>query len=152
MDKSNNFRLIEILNLLMVGEAVPKWIWPDHAIVVEVVYKKLVDEIKKNLNLAAMKDGSNDPDKNFKDKASHYYTTSYKKAIRWLDDAKLNYDEGNYKHISYCLGITPQYLIYTFSALQYIFRESDSKHRKFEVISDDYIPTAKFIPGDLDTL
>lgn len=56
MDKSNNFRLIEILNLLMVGEAVPKWIWPDHAIVVEVVYKKLVDEIKKNLNLAAMKD------------------------------------------------------------------------------------------------
>lgn len=135
----------------MVVEVGTKWIWPSHDSIIEVIYKKLAGEIKKNLNLDVMKDGSNDQDENFKDTALQY-PTSYKKAIRWLDDAKLNYDGGNYKRASYCLGIASHYIIDTFQALHCVFKESKSEHHEFEVASDDYIPTAEYISRDLDIL
>ncbi len=129
-----------------------KWGWPAHASVIEVVYNALPEKFKKKLVLEAMKDGSNDPDEKFHDTASHHYPASYKKATKWLEDGKLNYQTENYKRASYCLGVASHYISDTFSAPHCVSGEPGKEHHNFEIINDNYTPIAKYIPGDLDSL
>lgn len=129
-----------------------KWSWPGHASIIEVVYDSLPDDVKDNLVLDAMKDGSNDPDEKFKDTASHHYPASYKKAMQWLDDGKLNYETENFKRASYCFGVASHYISDTFSAPHCVSKESGKDHHNFEIVNDDYTPTAQILSGDLDTL
>jgi hypothetical protein len=129
-----------------------KWSWPAHASVSEVVFTALPDNVQENLVLDAMKDGSNDPDEKFKDTASHHYPASYKKAVKWLDDGKNNYDAGNYNRASYCFGIASHYISDTFSAPHCVSKESGKDHHNFEIVNDDYTPTATLLADDLDTI
>lgn len=129
-----------------------KWSWPAHASVAEVVFAELPENLKKNLDIEKMKDGSNDPDEEFKDTATHHYPKSYEKAVKWLDDGKLNYDSGNYTKASHCFGVASHYISDTFSAPHCVSKEPGDKHHKFEVIKDDYTPKIEPVSGDLDTL
>lgn len=152
MGKINNFGLLKALNILMVPDVIPKWTWPGHANVIEVVYNKMPDEIKGNLDLNKMKDGSNDPDEKFKDTALHHYPKSYDKAKKWLDDGKTNYTSKNYEQASYCFGVASHYIADTFAAPHCVSKEPSNLHHKFEVENDDYTPTAEYKSGDMDTL
>lgn len=115
-------------------------------------YNALPDDIKKNLDLAKMKDGSNDPDENFKDTASHHYPKTYPKATKWLNDAKTNYDKKDYEQASYCFGVASHYISDMFSAPHCVDHESSEDHHKFEVATNALTPTATYISGDLNSL
>lgn len=128
------------------------WCWPRHTSVIEAVYKALPEDVKKNLDLKAMIDGSNDPDEKFKELQSPHYPASYKRAGKWLYNAEINYDVENYKRASYCFGIAARYIIDTFSAPHCIIKKSSKEQHSFEIINDDYTPIAKYIPGDLKIL
>lgn len=129
-----------------------KWCWPGHAAMIKVIYNALPDKLKRNLDLDAMIDGSNDPDEKFRDTAMHNYPKSYKKAVEWIDQGKLNYETGNYKRASYCFGIASHYITDTFAAPHCVSKESGKDHHNFEIINDDYTPTIQVVTGDLDTL
>jgi len=60
------------------------WYWPRHTSVIEIVFNVLPEDVKENLDLQAMMDGSNDPDEKFKDLISPHYLASYKRAVGWL--------------------------------------------------------------------
>lgn len=128
------------------------WYWPRHTSVIEIVFNVLPEDVKENLDLQAMVDGSNDPDEKFKDLISPHYPASYKRAVGWLYDAEINYDSGNYKRASYCFGIATRYIIDTFSAPHCISKNSNKDRNNFETVIDDYTPTVNYIPGDLRML
>jgi len=129
-----------------------KWCWPTHANVAEVIYNTLLVNIRKNLNLEKMKDGSNDPDQKFKDTATHHYPTSYKKAIKWLEDGKKYYNQKNYDEASYSFGVATHYISDTFSAPHCVSGESVKEHHNYEIIADNFSPKITYLNGDLDTI
>ncbi len=133
-------------------ENVPRWCTAGHASIIEYIYQELTEEVKKNLDVNAMIDGSNDPDEKFKDMRNHHYPVSHKKAVQWLNDGKSNYDTENYNRASYCFGIASHYISDTFSAPHNISGETGKEHHDYEVVNDDYIPNIQFLSGDLDSL
>lgn len=151
MENKNNLPSINDINVSQ-KDTVLKWCKPGHASVAEVIYNAFPKNIKTNLDVEAMIDGSNDPDEKFKDTATHHYPASYKRAIKWLNDGKLNYDSKNYKRSSYCFGVASHYISDTFSAPHCVKGEPNKVHHKFEIVDDDYTPNVEFISGDLETL
>lgn len=149
MKKLNNLQSDKDLNK---SDFILKWGWPAHASIADIVFNALPDDIKKNLDLDAMKDGSNDPDEEFKDTTSHHYPESYQKAVQWLKEGKLNYDEGNFKRASYCFGVASHYITDSFSAPHCVSHELSKDHHEFEVQANELTPTATYITGDLETL
>jgi hypothetical protein len=72
--------------------------------------------MKQNLNLEAMKDGSDDPDFKFFDFKYHHYPDSYGKAQEWLNRGQEYYKNGDYYYASYCYGVASHYITDSFSA------------------------------------
>ena len=140
------------LNTSKAPDVLYKWGWPAHASVAEVVYNKLQVDIRENLILEKMKDGSNDPDEKFKDTALHHYPPSYTKASTWLEQGKVNYHQKDYEYASYCLGVATHYISDTFSAPHCVSHEKSTDHHDFEVQANDLTPIAGYVSGDLDTL
>ncbi len=129
-----------------------KWSWPAHASVSEVIFNALPEDIKTNLDAEKMKDGSNDPDEKFKDTVNHHYPQSYKKAVKWLEEGKNSYNKKEYGYASYCFGVATHYISDTFSAPHCVSHEKSNDHHDYEVEANELTPTAKYIPGDLDSL
>jgi hypothetical protein len=151
MRKSSSISILKDPNL-NGKEGWTKWAWPGHASVIEVVYGALPDKVKKNLDLEKMKDGSNDPDQKFKDTSTHHYPSSYKRAVKWLDEGKTSYAEKDYERASYCFGVASHYISDTFSAPHCVSHEKDKDHHNFEITADDLMPQISPVKGDLDTL
>lgn len=147
-----NSGLFKALNMLMVSSDAIKWPWPGHASVAEAVFKQLSDDLKKNLDIKKMKDGSNDPDEKFKDTRNHSYPNSYKKAIEWLGKGKKQYDQKNYEDASYSFGVATHYISDTFAAPHCVSKESSKDHHNYEIVADDITPNINYVSGDLDTM
>ena len=92
------------------------WNWNTHQEIVESNYNSLPSDIKQNLNLDAMKDGSDDPDFKFFDFKYHSYPDSYKKSEEWLNRGQYYYKTGDYYYASYCYGVASHYITDSFSA------------------------------------
>lgn len=92
------------------------WKWDTHREIVYKTYSSMPSNIKKNLDLNAMKDGSNDPDEKFKDWRNHEFPGSYYKAQEWLKKGKYAYSKKNYRNASYCFGVASHYISDTYSA------------------------------------
>jgi Zinc dependent phospholipase C len=129
-----------------------KWSWPTHANIAEDIYNSLPVDIRINLNVEKMKDGSNDPDQKFKDTATHHYPSSYRKATKWLEDGKRYYNQKNYDNASYCFGVATHYISDTFSAPHCVSKESGKDHHNYEIIADTFTPKITYLDGDLDTI
>jgi hypothetical protein len=142
---------LDILKALLIF-MIYKWLWPTHASVAEVTYNALPADVKKNLELKRMEDGSNDPDEKFKDMANHHYPQSLKKANKWLEDGKKFYETKKYSDASYCFGVATHYISDTFSAPHCVSKELSRDHHSYEKISDSYTPQVTYLKGDLDTL
>lgn len=144
--------LIRCLTILMVESAVLKWAWPGHAAIIEAVYNALPEDTKKNLDLAKLKDASNDPDQVFKDTTNHHYPKTYEKATLWLAKAKESYTKKDYEDASYNFGVASHYISDTFSAPHCVSHEKGTDHHKFEIIADNLKPQVSTVSGDLNTL
>jgi len=143
---------VKCLNVLAVyGESL-KWAWPGHATIIETVHNALPADVKKNLDLEKMKDGSNDPDEKFKDTVTHHYPKSYIKATKWITDAKTSHIKKDYENASYCFGVASHYISDSFSAPHCVEHEKEIDHHKFEILADDIMPKIHYVTGDLDTL
>jgi len=92
------------------------WTWSTHSKIVDKVYYSLPTKIQKNLNLNAMRDGSNDPDEKFQDFVNHNFPNSYSKVQEWLNKGKSAYNKKNYYYASYCFGVASHYISDSFSA------------------------------------
>lgn len=112
------------LNLLFIFLAISlvlvpcdfAWKWQTHSKIVDKIYYSMPVYIQENLDLTAMRDGSNDPDEKFQDFINHSFPGSYFKAKEWLNKGKLAYREKNYYYASYCFGVASHYISDTFSA------------------------------------
>jgi len=92
------------------------WKWQTHSKITDKIYYSMPIYIQKNLNLNAMKDGSNDPDEKFQDFINHSFPRSYFNALIWLNKGKSAYNNKNYYYASYCFGVASHYISDTFSA------------------------------------
>ncbi len=92
------------------------WKWSTHSNIVEKTYYSMPTYIKKNLNLNAMKNGSNDPDEVFQDFQNHSFHNSYYLALKWLNKGKYAYRSKKYYYASYCFGVASHYISDTYSA------------------------------------
>jgi hypothetical protein len=135
-----------IFVLIPVGHA---WKWDTHASIVEETYYALPPEVQANLSLDALRDGSNDPDEEFHDFRSHSFTSSYYKAINWLDKGKYAYQQGNYYDASYCFGVASHYISDTFSAPHCTHDESSSLHTQYEAQGNSLKPHISYNDTDL---
>ena len=147
MIKSSSLRFFKAL----IVSAVYRWAWPSHASVAEMVYLSLPLEVQENLDLDMMIDGSNDPDQEFKDTAAHHYPNSCKTALRWLDEGKCSYEDGDYGHASYCFGVFTHCVADSFAAPHCVGKESGKDHHNFETVVDDLTPQITYLHGDLDS-
>ncbi|HMK54932.1 MAG TPA: zinc dependent phospholipase C family protein, partial [Methanobacteriaceae archaeon] len=138
---------LRILPVLMVDGKVLKLTWKAHASVIDAAYNALPTDMKKNLDKAAMEDGSNDPDQIFHDYVNHHYPASYKKAQFYLDKGKKDYKNKKYKKASKNFGIASHYITDNFSAPHCVSKESDDDHHDYEVQAEDLQPIAIYIPG-----
>jgi hypothetical protein len=126
------------------------WKWSTHSAILEKTYDTLPSYIKKNLNLNAMKDGSNDPDEKFQDFINHSFPNSYSKAKKWLNKGKLAYNHKNYYYASYCFGIASHYISDSFSA-PHSANEISYLHSKYESQARSLNPTMNITNKDLYT-
>lgn len=111
-----------IMSLFLIGvffiqiPAVSAWNWNTHEDIVESNYNSLPPDIRENISLDAMKEGSRDPDFIFLDFENHGYPNSYKKAEEWLNKGQYYYEIGDYHYASYCYGVASHYITDSFSA------------------------------------
>lgn len=111
-----------IICLFLIGvffiqiPAASAWNWNTHEEIVESNYNSLPSDIKQNLSLDAMKEGSIDPDFKFFDYKYHSYPNSYGKAEEWLNKGQYYYEIGDYYYASYCYGVASHYITDSFSA------------------------------------
>lgn len=111
-----------IISLFLIGAffiqipAASAWNWNTHEEIVESNYNSLPDNIKQNLDLNAMKEGSMDPDFKFFDFKYHSYPNSYGKAEEWLNRGQQYYKDGDYYYASYCYGVASHYIADSFAA------------------------------------
>ena len=128
------------------------WNWNTHSKIVDQVYYSLPASVQANLNLNAMRDGSNDPDQIFHDFRDHSYPFSYNKAVYYLNLAKSYYNQKKYIQASKDYGIASHYISDTFSAPHCVSGEKYSQHQAYENSADKLIPHITVVNGNLKTL
>ncbi|ADP77636.1 hypothetical protein Mfer_0838 [Methanothermus fervidus DSM 2088] len=128
------------------------WKEESHRYIVELIYNNLPSEYQSKIDLEAMKEGSTAPDLKFKDFKKHHFPPAYYEAKKWLNKGKDAWKKGNYKYASYCFGVATHYISDSFCAPHYVSGESKKDHEMYESQVIDYIPTIRYIPGDLYTL
>ena len=101
--------LILILSVLQV-QGVSAWSLKNHYDIAEKVYSEMPQDFRDKLSLDEMKNGADDPDTVFLDFKYHVYPYNLEKANFWLNQGKLSYDAGNYRHASYCYGVASHYI------------------------------------------
>ncbi|HML06435.1 MAG TPA: zinc dependent phospholipase C family protein [Methanobacterium sp.] len=116
MNKPILMSLFLILAFFIQIPAASAWNWNTHQEIVENNYNSLPTDMKQNLNLEAMKDGSDDPDFKFFDFKNHSYPNSYGKAEEWLNRGQYYYKTGDYYYASYCYGVASHYIADSFCA------------------------------------
>lgn len=117
-----------IISLLLVSA----WNWPTHEEFSVKVHESFPQDIKSNLNLTLIKEGSIMPDKVFQDYERHSYPNSVEMADYWLRVSHNSYLEGNYTVASVSLGIATHYISDSFAAPHNVNNEDYSMHSKFE--------------------
>ena len=128
------------------------WNWNTHSQIVDQVYYSLPASVQANLNLNAMRDGSNDPDQIFHDFRDHSYPFSYTKAVYYLNLAKSYYNQKKYIQASKDYGIASHYISDTFSAPHCVSGEKYSQHQAYENSANKLIPHITTVKGNLKTL
>lgn len=121
-------RIILILLLIFVSA----WNWPTHESFSVKIYDSFPSEVKSNLNLTLVKEGSLIPDKIIQDYDKHSYPNSVERIDYWLTKSYDSYLEENYTLASLSLGIASHYISDSFSAPHNTANEDYSMHSKFE--------------------
>lgn len=150
MNKAIIMSLLLITVSLTQISAVSAWNWDTHQEIVESNYYSLPADMQQNLDLGAMKDGSDDPDFKFFDFKYHGYPNSYDKAIYWLNEGQKHYEIGDYYYASYCYGVASHYITDSFAA-PHAAGVSGLNHNLYEVKASFLKPEAVQITGDLDS-
>lgn len=116
MNKSLIISFFLIAAFFMQIPAASAWNWNTHQEIVESNYNDLPVDMRQNIDLNAMKDGSDDPDFKFFDFKYHHYPDSYYKAEEWLNKGQEYYKNGDYYYASYCFGVASHYITDSFTA------------------------------------
>lgn len=140
-----------ILVLFIQIPAASAWNWNTHQEIVENNYNSLPTDIKQNLNLDAMKDGSDDPDFKFFDFKYHSYPNSYGKADEWLNRGQEHYKNGDYYYASYCYGVASHYIADSFAA-PHCAGVSGPDHTLYEAQASFLRPEMTNSNGDLNSV
>lgn len=128
-----NLKAVWVLILLVIlSEPLNAWKWDTHETIVETVYRELPSDIKKQIDLPALKRGSLVPDKDLEDFENHSYPQSYIKAVYWLENAKIHRKKGEIVECSLDLGIASHYITDNFAAPHTTPEESSELHQLFE--------------------
>jgi hypothetical protein len=135
---------------LLQMPAVSAWNWNTHQEIVESNYYSLPADMRQNLNLEMMKEGSNDPDFKFFDFKYHSYPNSYSKATYWLNKAQKYYKNGNYNYASYCYGVASHYISDSFAA-PHAASIRGSDHILYEAKASFLNPEVTRVKGDLNS-
>ncbi len=134
---------------LMLAPCAFAWKWTTHSKVVDAVYYSMPYDKKVKLNLAVMRDGSNDPDEKFHDTRCHGFPSSYTRASTWLSKGKSAYQSKNYRYASYCFGVASHYISDTYSAPHCVSGESSYYHTKYEAQATYMTPKVSYTGGSL---
>lgn len=126
-----------ILFILLIGN-VNAWNSYYHKSLAEKAYYSIDFETQKNLNLTLILKGSTDPDLVFHDVVKHHYPPSYELAVKWLDKAKIGYQNKEYSDASYSFGVASHYIADSFVSPHYISKEPGNLHSEFENIDRKY--------------
>ena len=137
---------------LMLAPCAFAWTWTTHSKVVDVVYYNMPSDKRNNLNLAGMRDGSNDPDEKFHDYTLHSFPRSYDKAMTWLRKGRSAYQSKDYYYASYCFGVASHYISDTCSAPHCVSGESSYSHSKYEDQASSMTPKLVSYSGSLYNL
>ncbi len=140
-------RKIAFLLLLLLVSA---WNWPTHKEFAVKIYDSFPNDIRSNLNVSIIEEGSIMPDSVFQDFEYHSYPSSVKKADYWLKASKDFYDVSNYSLASLSLGIATHYISDSFAAPHNINGEEYSQHAKFEKEAEGVPFLAKCAVGEKD--
>ncbi|MGZ7136151.1 MAG: zinc dependent phospholipase C family protein [Methanobacterium sp.] len=145
-----------IMSLFLIGAffiqipAASAWNWNTHQEIVESNYNALPPDMKQNLDLNAMKDGSDDPDFKFFDFKYHSYPNSYGKAEEWLSRGQEYYKNGDYYYASYCFGVASHYISDSFAA-PHCAGASGPNHTLYEAKASLLKPELTQSSGDLNS-
>ncbi len=146
-----------IISLFLIGvfflqiPAASAWNWNTHQEIVESNYNTLPSDMKQNLDLNAMKDGSDDPDFKFFDFQYHRYPDSRIKMDEWLNKGQEHYKNGDYYSASYCFGVASHYITDSFAAPHCAgFKGPD--HTLYETKASLIKPELKRTDGNLNSL
>ncbi|MGB9937716.1 MAG: zinc dependent phospholipase C family protein [Methanobacterium sp.] len=140
-----------LICLFLTGiNTVSAWNYNTHQEIVESNYNSMPADIKQNLNLNAMKDGSDDPDFRFMDFKNHGYPNSYGKAEEWLNKGQYYYKNGDYYYASYCYGVASHYITDSFSA-PHTAGASGPNHTLYEAKASFLSPQIIQSTGDLNS-
>lgn len=134
---------------LMMAPCAFAWKWTTHSKVVDAVYYSMPYDKRVKLNLAVMRDGSNDPDEKFHDTRCHSFASSYYRASTWLSKGKSAYKSKNYRYASYCFGVASHYIVDTYSAPHCVSGESSYYHTKYESQATYMTPKISYTSGSL---
>lgn len=121
-------RVLLLLLLLFVSA----WTWPVHENFSAKIYDSFPADVKSNLNLTLIQEGSLMPDKLIQDYERHSYPDSVEAIDYWLTRSHDSYLESNYTVASLSLGIATHYIADSFSAPHNVANEDNSMHSKFE--------------------
>lgn len=118
--------------LLLLLLSVSAWNWATHEELSVKIYNSFPADVKSNLNLTLVQEGSLVPDKIFQDYERHSYPNSVERIDYWLTKSHDSYLEGNYTIASLSLGIATHYISDSFAAPHNVKNEDYSMHAKFE--------------------
>tara|TARA_Y100000310_G_scaffold344886_1_gene460255 strand:+ start:176 stop:856 length:681 start_codon:yes stop_codon:yes gene_type:complete len=115
------------------------WTTAGHENVVVFAYERLDQDVRSKLNLTELRRGAVAPDLVFHDTRLHHFPPSYKKAVFWLGETELAYEQKNYNNASYFFGIASHYISDSFALPHNVEREDPSEHSKYERMAVEFI-------------
>jgi hypothetical protein len=118
-----------ILALLLM---ISGWNWPTHETIMESAYYQMPYELKYQLNLTLLKEGSIAPDKTFHDNRLHHYPPSHNLTLKWLNSSLNAIKFGNFNNASFAIGVASHYISDSYSAPHYISKEPYKLHSLYE--------------------
>ena len=127
-----------LILFILLASSADAWNSYYHRSLAEKAYYSLDFSTQEKLNLTLIKEGATTPDLVFHDVVKHHYPPSYNLAVKWLNDANVNYEKGNYNDASYSFGVASHYITDSFVAPHYTSKEPGNLHSEFENIDRKY--------------
>lgn len=143
--------LLLLVSLIPVSPA-EAWSITTHYDIVDAIYYSLPSDAQAKLNLAKMKDGSDDPDLKFRDFRIHSYPNTRIKAEYWLNKGEESYRMGDYDDASYCFGVASHYISDSFCSPHCVSEPSNTSHALYETESMLLIPQVTYLNGNLNSM